>query len=272
MKLKEVQDRCYEILCAIDDICRDEGIPYWLFGGSAIGAVRDGDIIPWDDDVDICILLDDYPAFRKAMKERLPEGIGLIEPSDAAPAFYDLVVRIADTGALLRKEKDEDRFYGNCQNHPGVDVFIIFRVPDGDLGRKMARMRISAIYGLGMGHRYSIEYDKHSGAEKLVIRALSAAGKLVPAKKIWGMFLKAAGKMNARPSETAMSTWLAWDGIYRTAWYRETAEGTIRGRSFPLHSGYDEELRARYGDYMKPPVDRSVYEQHLDEEDRYRED
>ena len=34
MNLTEVQDRTYELLCLIDDICRGEGVRYFLDGGS----------------------------------------------------------------------------------------------------------------------------------------------------------------------------------------------------------------------------------------------
>ena len=47
MNIKEVQDRSFEVLCIIDDICKKEGIPYFLDGGTELGAVREKDIIAW---------------------------------------------------------------------------------------------------------------------------------------------------------------------------------------------------------------------------------
>jgi hypothetical protein len=44
----------------------------------------------------------------------------------------------------------------------------------------------------------------------------------------------------------------------------------LRGRLFPIPVGYEKELTAYYGDYKKPPKDRNVFNQHLDEEDRYK--
>ena len=48
----------------------------------------------------------------------------------------------------------------------------------------------------------------------------------------------------------------------------EPAYGTIRGRQFPLIPGYDHVLRFFYGDYTRPPEDKSAFIQHLDEEDQ----
>ena len=43
------------IIKDIDSFCKDNGIEYYLLGGSAIGAIRHKGFIPWDDDQDIII-------------------------------------------------------------------------------------------------------------------------------------------------------------------------------------------------------------------------
>ena len=75
MNLKETQDRTYELLCLIDDICRKEGVMYFLDGGSLIGSVREKDLIAWDDDIDIKMRREEYPKFKAAMEKHLPENL-----------------------------------------------------------------------------------------------------------------------------------------------------------------------------------------------------
>ena len=270
MKLKEVQEHSYELLCVIDEICTKEHVHYTLEGGAAIGSVREKDLIPWDDDIDIKVKLEDYPAFKAAMENNLPEYCRLVEPEEFSPHFYDFVIRIIDTRFLLRKEKEEDRFYANLQNHLGIDVFLQFYVPDSALRRKWAYYRLSLIYGMGMGHRYQIEYGKHSAAEKTAILAMSTIGKVIPAKTVCRHFFRVIGKYNSRPTGWEYRTWFVPESIQPSAWHTGVAYGEIRGRKFPLSSGYHEELTQFFGDYMKPPADRSIYVQHLDEEDRWQ--
>ena len=86
MKLAEVQDRLFDLLCLIDDICRREGVTYFLDGGTEIGSVREKDIIAWDDDADIKLKWSDYPAFKDAMEKHLPEYIRLVELKNAGKA------------------------------------------------------------------------------------------------------------------------------------------------------------------------------------------
>ena len=55
-----VQDKILETMKYIDKLCREHGIVYYIMGGTALGAVRHGGFIPWDDDLDIFMTPDQY--------------------------------------------------------------------------------------------------------------------------------------------------------------------------------------------------------------------
>lgn len=61
--LHRIQELLTHILSEFDRVCSELGIPYVVYGGTAIGAVRHSGFIPWDDDVDVCMLRDDYERF-----------------------------------------------------------------------------------------------------------------------------------------------------------------------------------------------------------------
>ncbi len=271
MKLDELHDKLFGLLCMIDDICKKENIPYYLDGGTEIGSVREKDIIPWDDDVDIKVKLEDYPAFKAAMQKNLPDHFHLVEPHQLAPAFFDMMVRIVDDRFLIRKETEEDRFYGNWQNRVGVDVFIQHKIPDGFFSKRLSYCYLKTLYGMGMGHRYKLDYKNYSVIEGFVVGITSSIGRLFPIEKIWQYYYQAIKWLDRRPSTCGMRNTVTWKGIYSTKWTEGTAYGEIRGRRFPISAGYHEELTAYYGDYMRPPEDRSIYIQHLDPEDQFRE-
>src|SRR5690554_6444864 len=71
--LKEVQKIQLEILKEVDTICKNNNIKYHLFAGTLLGSVRHGGFIPWDDDIDIAMLRDDYEKFLIIAKKEISE-------------------------------------------------------------------------------------------------------------------------------------------------------------------------------------------------------
>ena len=71
--LRRQQLRMLELLEAVDLVCKKYDIPYWLSSGTLIGAVRHQGFIPWDDDLDIEMLREDYLRLMKVLPEELPD-------------------------------------------------------------------------------------------------------------------------------------------------------------------------------------------------------
>lgn len=69
LQLSEVQDRLFDLMCYIDAFCNRNQIPYYMLGGTALGARRHNGFIPWDDDIDIGMLREDYERFLSVSDE-----------------------------------------------------------------------------------------------------------------------------------------------------------------------------------------------------------
>ena len=50
--MRQLQLRSVPILQAIDNVCRQHGLRYYMIYGTLLGAVRHGGFIPWDDDME----------------------------------------------------------------------------------------------------------------------------------------------------------------------------------------------------------------------------
>ena len=68
--IKQIQQKQLEILVYFRDFCRENGLKFFLAGGTCLGAKRHQGFIPWDDDVDVFMLRDDYEKLREIWEEK----------------------------------------------------------------------------------------------------------------------------------------------------------------------------------------------------------
>lgn len=83
--LKRHQAKCQEALAFVQELSKVHQLRYYLLAGSVLGAVRHGGFIPWDDDVDIGIRIEDLPRFEEAVKANLPAGFTFEQPAPNHP-------------------------------------------------------------------------------------------------------------------------------------------------------------------------------------------
>lgn len=63
IEIDELRELQMQILDYVDTFCRNHDIEYTISGGTLLGAVRHGGYIPWDDDIDIQMLREEYNRF-----------------------------------------------------------------------------------------------------------------------------------------------------------------------------------------------------------------
>lgn len=104
-ELRKLQLKMLDILVAVTDIADKHNIPYWLSGGTLLGAVRHGGFIPWDDDIDIELLLPDYKKLLKVLRKELPSDLYLQTPEDRG--YRLLFSKVRDRNSIVCEEDDE---------------------------------------------------------------------------------------------------------------------------------------------------------------------
>lgn len=267
MKIEELHEILYDILCAVDDACKAENVPYFLASGTMLGAVRHKDIIPWDDDIDICVWKQDYPAMKAALVKHLPAHYRLIEPEELQPNFYDFVIRVQDLRHHWHEPGEEDVFYDNKQNYICVDIFTLNECANTKLGANLYILAQKITYGLAMGHRAKIDYGKYTTLQKIQAGVLSTIGKCIPMKRIHALYgwlenlTAAKGKKYCLLINDLMP--YLKPGM-KSEWFYQSVDFLFRNRMMPISKDYHDYLTFTYGDYMQPPKDRSIYVSHME--------
>lgn len=101
--LRTLQLRMLEILKSVDAVCKKHNIPYWLSSGTLLGAVRHEGFIPWDDDIDIELLRDDYQKLLKILPQELPEEY-VLQTTETDSGYVYLYAKVRDTNSYIEEK------------------------------------------------------------------------------------------------------------------------------------------------------------------------
>lgn len=102
-KIKKV---CIQMLAKFAKVCNAHNLKWWVDGGTLLGAVRDGKMIPWDDDVDVTMPREDYDELCKlALQDVNLFGRYFFQTSSTDDYFeVHAKLRDPDTCALTERE------------------------------------------------------------------------------------------------------------------------------------------------------------------------
>lgn len=124
--LSETQLRLLDMMKRVHEFLSENGIEYFLFGGSLLGAIRHNGFIPWDDDMDIVMDRANYYKLVE-ISDRLPWDDIAFDCCEKNPGFhkpFGMFTLLTDTRFV------NDRVYfGGAGLGTGIDVFIMDNVP-----------------------------------------------------------------------------------------------------------------------------------------------
>lgn len=243
-----------DILKVIDTICRRHNINYYGWFGTLLGAVRHHGYIPWDDDLDLAMLREDYERFQFYCETELPEGWILSK-------VHPTLICIMNTDVIRLDQAFLDQYHG-CPFITGVDIFCMDHIPQNKEDEGLWSELFWAVCNL---HRHWDLFEEDEQWQK---------GKWIQLKEIEELtnyhfdvqspvreqlrFLAdkiAAMYWDAESDEAANVPWLHGHGNCRFP--RECFDRTIKvpfeDIKIPILEDYDRICRLLYGeDYMTP--------------------
>ena len=250
-ELKRIQ---LDILSVVDNFCRKEGINYSMGCGTMLGAVRHKGYIPWDDDIDIYLLREDYERLMEAFPQSLENVvIRSLERDKTWNRTYakamDLRTVMIDAGEKI------------CA---GIDVYPIDKVPNDvlewQLYNKKRRLYLSIYkYKISMWFRKGREWWKY-----LFIPIVKMLLLPFSSRKIALICDKLCKKYNNTNSQFILECCQAMlANRFKRSALEDTIDMPFEDRVFRGMKDYDEYLTNAYGNWRQLPPEEKRVPHHL---------
>ena len=259
-----------KLLSEFHRVCGQLEIPYAVYGGTAIGAVRHQGFIPWDDDVDVMMTRPDYERFLSQAPAVLGEEYR-VDNTRTVQEFPFMFSKLVLKDTLLVPEFAKDSIY---QVPVSLDIFPIDNIPD-DPRAFRAMSRRTWLWGRllflqGTPRPYLIGASRVKRV--LVYSATTTAYWAMRALHVTPRFLQARWEKAARRYEKSGTSRMADLSMRDPENWSLTKEELYPPREVPfeditvlLPRDYDTLLRRGYGDYMElpPPEQRRNHKPHV---------
>ena len=259
--LRKLQLVELKILKEVKRICEKNSIPYFLIAGTLIGAVRHKGFIPWDDDIDIGMLRQDYERFLEVCKTELGSEYFLQTPTtEKGNADYG-IAHIRLKGTTLIQE-----FRKNTITHNGItiDIFPYDNLPKNKLVRFFYAKSfplLKRICAKRMG------YTPHPPKliHRVILNTLYILTLPIPLNVLHKKMNNYHVNQNKKKTEYAfpLSEWNYKNEKHLYSTLTELIPMQFEDDTFPVPKNYDLFLTEQYGNYMELPKDiEKCYNRH----------
>ena len=252
--LKKLQSVETGILAVFDEFCRKHGLKYSLFAGTALGAVRHGGFIPWDDDIDVCMERSEYERFLELWEEEGNQDDYFLYATDDPGYRYINHSKLRKYGTMLATEWEYKTF--KC-NGIWLDIFPIDKVPTDKKKRKkyLRKNKFRMIYtrGYPLKGRGFVYY--------LITKLLLLKSLRMQFKKRNKLdeYIKSTKDLTSGFEYMCLASMADLAIKYPPNLFDEYIDIDFEGHKFSIVKDYHTMLTNEFGDYMQlPPEEERV--------------
>lgn len=247
--MTELQKTEFLLLQELDRVCRELEIPWFLVCGSALGAVKYGGFIPWDDDIDVAMYREDYERFCREAPGLLPEEL-FLQNFRTEPRFPQIFSKLRHSGTTYIESSA-----AKLPINHGVflDIFPLDGYPKSPLARNILEYR-KRLYASMLLSAFNVP----GGALRKLWRMLGIPGRTARVAMAYDRMIR---RYPAENSEILCNHG-NWQGKLDYTPAAHFGSGTwmrFEGLAVRVPEQYDTYLRRKYGDYtIDPPEAQQV--------------
>lgn len=254
--LKILWKKSLDLLLYFQKICDANGLRFFLCGGSCIGAVRHKGFIPWDDDIDVFMLREDYEKLKDVWEKCADTKRYSYQRTSKTEYTRFQHTTIGDENTCFIKERQKDL---DISHSIRIDVIPLDGCPSSRIRRKMQMLwaLLFSLFVVGEPH------ESHGKFLGFISRILLLGFKTPASRyKIWRFAEKQMSKYPIKDCEkvTELCTWYQYMvNEYPKSAFASSIDMEFEGHMLPVPVGYDVYLKMAFGDYMQlPPPEKRV--------------
>ncbi|MCI8958954.1 MAG: LicD family protein [Lachnospiraceae bacterium] len=244
-----------EVLDVVAQICKKHRIRWFADRGTLLGAVRHGGFIPWDDDLDICMLRDDYIRFNAVIRRELPQGFYVPESTTMG---YRLLTRVCNGKSICVEKGFLERYHG-FPFVAGIDIFALdYLSPDPEaekLRKQLAVVVYKAVTLVDDGNQHTEQTEiLVSQVEKLLRVKLDRSRSLN--NQLFALLEELFGRFPASQAKEVayMPNWI-FDHVWKFPLdcYRRAVQLPFEHMQISVPVLYRDALRLQFGEHYMTP-------------------
>ncbi|MBO6127355.1 MAG: LicD family protein [Pseudobutyrivibrio sp.] len=223
---EKLQSTLFELLVYFRDFCKENGLRYYLYDGTLIGAVRHKGYIPWDDDIDVAMPYEDYIKLLQLFRDS--ENYSLVSWNRDENYEFSLP-RIVDNRTRMT-------IPGNTIIGAYLDIFLLGGYPSEQtkIDLKWSQYKEAE----KQWHTYYVLRDTILNVDDIRNNIF---------ERLYDIPFDKANYIGVMRTER-QNAWVA-----PKEWFEDTVELEFCGEKFSAPSAYEEYLTMKYGNYMTIP-------------------
>ena len=163
------------ILKTFDKLCQKHGLSYFALYGTALGQVRHGGFIPWDDDIDVGLMRQDYEKLKDLVASELSDEYTFIDGM-ADPRYPFVTGRIMKKGTEFRMLSMK-----NAKYETGIflDIFCFDYMPEDPALMAKTKRKCWVLEKMNILRNMPMPNLPYRGFTRVVVRVVCAVASVV---------------------------------------------------------------------------------------------
>lgn len=251
--MDKTKEKCYQILLEIDEVCKKAKLKYYIYAGTLLGAVRHKGFIPWDDDIDIVMMREDYDRFPEACQKYLDHDKYVLQTIYSDPLASNPWMKLHDRNtAFISGIRRQGAMEGI-----NIDIFPVDNAPDSNY-----ELKKRGKYFDRMNFIYQYRFQLHSKNATWKMKIFQKLISCIPPLNEMKFKEKYDKKIREYNSQLTNNVVYFSNRKYmKKVIEREVFDGTVmlpfENSEFPAPVGWEKVLVGLYGEkYMELPPEK----------------